>query len=144
MFNKAAADQLEKLGSKFTLAFHAAGLNNLNNLWKAQRQRYRKVSQIGEYEGGKSPSAEWQDDMINLGDITLNLPEQKQRGGTLKALGTAAAIAGLTGVSGAGGAGFVWWLSQFNKPPAAEAPTFTDTDTAVDVSLPKGTQVDGP
>lgn len=147
MFNPLWSDRLEKMASRFTVAFSAVGLNNLNDLQKAARQRYRKVSQIGEYEGGAKPAAaEWQEDVINLGDVTLNLPPPPaapKSSGIAKGLGIAALGAALTGVGGAGGAGLAYMLSKENTP-AVEAPKFTDTDTAVDVLLPKGTLVDGP
>lgn len=144
MNNPRVSDQLEKAASRFTLAFSALGLNNLMGLQKAGRQVHRKFHGIGEYENGAKPAAGWEEDMLNLGDVTVNLPA-KQQGTLLRGLGVAATLAGLSGASALGGGGALWWLLKDKlHPPAIEQPTYVDTDTGLDVTLPKGQVIDAP
>lgn len=135
-------DRLTKVASRFTMAFKAVGLQNLVGLQKQARQVHRKFYGIGEYQDGANPAAGVEEDMLNFGDVTVHAAPQQQ-GSLLKGIGIAAALAGLSATSAAAGGGALWWLLKDKlKPAAVERPTYVDTDTAVDVSLPKGEVID--
>lgn len=131
----AMLDGLVKMATRLSLAGKAAHLNNLTDLQKAGRERYRKHNKLGEFAGDKA--GEWTEDVINLGDVTVNQQMPKSSSsGVLKGLAVAAALA----ASGAGGAGLMAWLL---RPAAATAVNDTDTDTVFSLDLPDGEVADG-
>ncbi len=116
------------------LAHKAANVNQLYEQGRLVRQLVRKTQQgtLGQVSEGDIEG----EDMIHVGDVTVNQTAPVASAAVTpmwqKALASVALVAGGAGIGG----GIPWLLGAFERPAVEQtAPVFTDADTQYRLSI---------